>query len=130
MGIFDRFRKKKDQSYRTDEKDEQIKTDVPAGEDLDEPVSADHEERVQDSRDDADSLSLRMSKDSVQEETTPPEEAGTPKSSSPGESAFREASISNESITKGTALLETYEVISDAIKGGMGSVCFLPVPPA
>ena len=31
MGIFDRFRKKKDQSYRTDEKDEQIKTDVPAG---------------------------------------------------------------------------------------------------
>ena len=122
MGIFDRFRKKKDQSYRTDEKDEQIKTDVPAGEDLDEPVSADHEERVQDSRDDADSLSLSMSKDSVQEETTPPEEAGTPKSSSPGESAFREASISNESITKGTALLETYEVISDAIKGGMGSV--------
>ena len=31
-------------------------------------------------------------------------------------------SISNESICKGDELLDTYEVISDAIKGGMGSV--------
>ena len=31
-------------------------------------------------------------------------------------------SISNESISKGITMLETYEVISEAIRGGMGSV--------
>ncbi len=69
---------------------------------------------LQDGWDEADSLNLSMSKGSVLEETEILDEiSGT----SP-----KEGSISNESITKGIPVSDTYEVLSDAIKGGMGSV--------
>ena len=62
----------------------------------------------------SESISLSMSKDSVLEDTVTPEGDRL--------SGLQDESISNESITKGTSLIDTYEVVSDAIKGGMGNV--------
>ena len=61
------------------------------------------------------SMSLSMSKGSIQEEDSRPDvpEAGI---------AGERDSITNEEIVRGTRILDTYEVISDAVRGGMGSV--------
>ena len=61
------------------------------------------------------SMSLSMSKGSIQEEDSQPDEpeAGI---------AEKRDSITNEEIVRGTRILDTYEVISDAVRGGMGSV--------
>ena len=61
------------------------------------------------------SMSLSMSKGSIQEEDSRPDdpEAGI---------AEKGNSITNEEIVRGTRILDTYEVISDAVRGGMGSV--------
>ena len=87
--------------------------------DTDQPIekkASEYKETAsQDSWDEGGSLSLSMSKDSGLEETALPE------GEDPGFSSVDD-SLSNERITKGTFLLETYDVISDAVKGGMGSV--------
>ena len=62
------------------------------------------------SRTDSDSMTFSMSKGSVDEEVFAPEKD------------VRDDAISGETITKGDLILDTYEVISDAFKGGMGSV--------
>ena len=61
------------------------------------------------------SMSLSMSKGTIQEEDSRPDdpEAGITKDRD---------SITNEEIVRGTKILDTYEVISDAVRGGMGSV--------
>ena len=61
------------------------------------------------------SMSLSMSKGSIQEEDSRPDvpEAGI---------AGERDSITNEEIVRGTRILDTYEVISDAVRGGMGRV--------
>ena len=68
-----------------------------------------------DSTDQSLSISMSLSKDSVMELSGMPDEP---------DRGIRneEDSISGERILKGDTLLGTYEVISDAIKGGMGSV--------
>ena len=62
------------------------------------------------SRTGSDSMTFSMSKGSVDEEVFTPE------------TDVRDDAISGETITKGDLILDTYEVISDAFKGGMGSV--------
>ena len=58
---------------------------------------------------------MNMSKGSVVEESIPGDGPSLPFSK-------KSDSISNEEITKGRSVLDTYEVLSDAIRGGMGSV--------
>ena len=66
--------------------------------------------------DDSLSISLSLSKGTAAEETSL-------SIASLGEAAQRiQDSISNEKICRGDVILETYEVTSDAITGGMGSV--------
>ena len=128
MSFFDLFRKKKDKPKVSEPEKEEIIAPAPAEEELPEPdMSDDDEPNLSLSDDDEpnlslgddddpnlsmssnDSLSFSLSKDSILEEITKDD------SSDPD-------SITNEEITKGITLLDTYEVISDAIKGGMGSV--------
>ncbi len=151
MGFFDRFRKKKEpeeipetkQDYSPEEKKdsspeekkdysrEEKKDSSPEEkkdyspeekkdssrkegfEPAEEPVPVN--ESADDSWDENDSLDLSLSKGSVLEETVLPEER-----SAPGKTDTD--AISNEQITRNTMVLNTYEVESDAIKGGMGSV--------
>ena len=63
----------------------------------------------------SESLNVSLSKGSVLEDTIRPENPESLISSDPD-------SLSNEEIGKGTPILDTYQVLSDAIKGGMGSV--------
>ncbi len=100
MGLFDRFRKKNNNTEKTTE------LAVPV-----EPAEK-PEESMDDIWKSEDSLSFSMSKNSILEEEKKPSE----------NLILEPDSLSNEEITRGNFLLETYEVISDAIKGGMGSV--------
>ncbi len=72
-------------------------------------------ENIAEIRDGDNSLSLSISKDSITEEMFLQAASDVPVKTDPD-------TISNEQITKGTLVLETYRVESEAIKGGMGSV--------
>ena len=98
MGFFDRFKKRKEpEEYQS----------LPH--ETEEPKDASSDGSFDSS------ISISLSKASGLEETAFPDE------SEPGNTSFP-TSISNERIMKGDSVLDTYEVVSDAIKGGMGSV--------
>ena len=103
MGLFDRFKKYRSDSLKKTDSD---KTTVYN------PETTERNTVAQDksiSLDD-DSISLSVSKDTDFESIEKPF------------SNFHNESITNEEISKGDYLLDTYNVISDAIKGGMGNV--------
>ena len=78
--------------------------------------STDFDNSVADSWDPGASLSQSLSKDSLSEDMSKIADEGRKKILDDN------TAISNEEITKGTPIGDTYEVISDAINGGMGSV--------
>ena len=127
MSILDWFRKKKDkpsvsepEKAATEPEKAEIETPAPGISDEVIPDPDMSDEVIPDpdmSDEDAPSLimssdgslSISISKDSIPYDMTKSEISGPD-------------SITNEEITKGTPLLGTYKVISDAIRGGMGSV--------
>ena len=129
MGFFDRFRKKKEPERVSEEKkivipkedsqpvqrQESAAKSDPVPEELPEVNAGPETSGSADIWDDDESLNLSMSKGSVLEETT------LPGSGSVSVKTETDA-LSNEQISKGTPILDTYEVETDAIKGGMGSV--------
>ena len=120
MGLFDFFRKKNRKSAA-----EEPKTTVEPKPSFQETPEPEHPEVPEqqptdpsnpiDTTDQSLSISRSISKNSVKELSGMPDEP---------ERVVRneENSISEERIQKGDAFLGTYEVISDAISGGMGSV--------
>ena len=130
MGLFDFFRKKnrKSGTGESETAGEPMSSyqgtaepgnEVPEQHEVPEPQTVDSPEQQTvesaDSMDRSLSISRSISKDSVLELSGMPDEPGCG-------IRFDEDSISGERILKGDVLLKTYEVISDAIKGGMGCV--------
>lgn len=137
MGLFDRFRKKKQQQtvavsgsiqdteravpgQTLFEEKPQPEEAAASGPIISEPVSEEPAiirpviSGVADS-DSVDSISLSLSKGSVLEKTEIQDKPGAG-------IAGQEDSLSNEEIKKGDSVLDTYKVLYDPVKGGMGSV--------
>lgn len=114
MGILDFFRKKR---KADDEMPEQQKTvpETGSSEDIPPEPKKESEPFSSEWNTPEGSLSNSLSKDMDLEFTDPPEIVYF-------DSLKDRDSISNEMITKGISILDTYEVVSEAIKGGMGSV--------
>jgi hypothetical protein len=120
MGFFDLFKRKKKNDLPPVEKEEGDVAQQKFAEDLEAQQNPREDlEAQQNSADswDADSMSLSLSKDLGSEEMS--KIAGSDRKIA---TDADDDSISNESITKGTPIADIYEVVSDAIKGGMGSV--------
>ena len=101
MGIFDLFKKKKTSSVQPADFVDSDSFDMST-----------------------ESLSLSLSKDTVDEELSKPGGYVSGNGNTTSSSRFLSGndSITNEQITKGTCIGDKYEVISNAIRGGMGSV--------
>ena len=116
MGFFDYFKKKSNIAVKKcQETGMDTPTERKTPEDMAESFPDLETTESQSDWDKGESLSSSIGKDSVWEETTIPD--GGDSGITPGND-----SISNERIAIGTSLINTYEVVSDAIKGGMGSV--------
>ena len=105
--FFDRFRKRTAKPHLT-------QTEIPQKTEAGTPEKT-AEESCDSFSLSMDSLGLSLSKGSVSESTDYPEPEGKRTADVPD-------SISNEVISEGDEILDTYKVISGAIKGGMGSV--------
>ena len=122
MSLFDFFRKKSrksgtGESETAGEPMSSYQGTAEPGNEVPEQHEVPEQQTVEsaDSMDRSLSISRSISKDSVLELSGMPDEPGNG-------IRFDEDSISGERILKGDVLLKTYEVISDAVRGGMGSV--------